>query len=583
VKSIAETEAQQQAGDAVEIEGSILDISLTEEDLVRVVLNDGTGTALAYMSAPQAGALLQATFNLAALKSLGALKGLEDLLRTLIGRPVRCTGKLVDASGSSCIEVTSVEHARRDFAAEAAQLLEDADEELEVEIAIDANVPLEPAAAEPVLQDQAVAVPEQVAEAEPAPPEEAVVEPILVPVVVEPLEAADVRYAPRWSGRFQRETLLKLVKLASPLVDEVKLRVGGPGEPILQAKTVDPAHVAMVEVTLDRSAARDVVVPMESFDVGVDLDKLAAMLAAFPKPAKPSKTDPLEGPCQECSAAALEACRGRKGPLQKVHTGRRDAAKAIDAAKADDAEYSILVEIVGGKEGKEEEAASGLFLCQGTLQHRIATIDPSGMPTPKVPNLTLPASADVNLGEALAFIKAASGVSDHLQVVVTRGPDGTRMKMRAEGDKDHVDWASRLAASIDDGQPEVKSLYSLDYWGNMFKAMGSAGSVANMRLGTGYPARLSVSDAGVSAVYLLAPRIPEDEERSWHEPQKPPQPAEAEAADADPEEEEAAFEPSEDAFAAADAFLSRLECEALEPQAPAVPASAGEQPVEASA
>ncbi len=58
---------------------------------------------------------------------------------------------------------------------------------------------------------------------------------------------------------------------------------------------------------------------------------------------------------------------------------------------------------------------------------------------------------------------------------------------------------------------KVRSLFPLDYFSNMVKAIGGASTVA-IYLGNDYPVRMEFSLAGDSgrATYLLAPRIESD-------------------------------------------------------------------------
>ena len=73
--------------------------------------------------------------------------------------------------------------------------------------------------------------------------------------------------------KVKADVLKELVDVVSTLVDEAKFNVGKEG---ISVKAVDPAHVAMVDLSLDRAA-------FESFkadegELGIDMDKMKEIL-----------------------------------------------------------------------------------------------------------------------------------------------------------------------------------------------------------------------------------------------------------------------------------------------------------------
>lgn len=153
-----------------------------------------------------------------------------------------------------------------------------------------------------------------------------------------------------FKAKVKASVLKSLIDAAAPLVDEIKLQVTPEG---LAVKTVDPAHVAMVDITLAGKAFQEY--KATDLELGVDLDKLKEILAL---------------------------------------------------GSADE---------VLGLEFKEDQ--NRLVIHLGNLVRRMSLIDPSGMPDPKVPNLNLPNRVRVKTSELQQGIKASKSISDHLALV----------------------------------------------------------------------------------------------------------------------------------------------------------------------
>ncbi|HEY1198090.1 MAG TPA: DNA polymerase sliding clamp, partial [Thermoplasmata archaeon] len=73
--------------------------------------------------------------------------------------------------------------------------------------------------------------------------------------------------------RIKMETLREVVEVVSTLVSEVKLTISKDG---LEAKAVDPSHVAMLVLKLQKSVFEEFT--GESTDIGVDVEKLKEVL-----------------------------------------------------------------------------------------------------------------------------------------------------------------------------------------------------------------------------------------------------------------------------------------------------------------
>jgi proliferating cell nuclear antigen len=148
------------------------------------------------------------------------------------------------------------------------------------------------------------------------------------------------------------DTLRSIIDSVSTLVDEAKIRVSKDG---VSLKAVDPAHVAMVELTLGKGAFEDF--KGDDADLGVDLEKLKDILKL--------------------------------------------------AGSEDDVSL------------KHDETNNKLEVRIGNLTRRMSLVDTSGMTDPKVPKLDLPATITLSVAELERGIRASESVSDHVALSAT--------------------------------------------------------------------------------------------------------------------------------------------------------------------
>lgn len=244
-----------------------------------------------------------------------------------------------------------------------------------------------------------------------------------------------------FEAKLKADVLKELVDVVSTLVDEAKLNVG---KDSVTVKAVDPAHVAMVDLSLDRSAFE--AYKAEETELGLDMDKMKEILRL-----------------------------AKSGEVISVN---------------------------------HDEDKNRLVVSVGNTTRRMSLVDTAGMSDPKVPSLNLPAKLVVRTDELRQAIRASESVSDH--IALKASPEG--FEVVSEGDTDTVshmvpkDLLEELQA-----KDAVRSLFPLDYFSNMVKAISSAPTVA-LYLGTDYPVRMEFKiAAGKGEVkYLLAPRIESD-------------------------------------------------------------------------
>jgi len=245
-----------------------------------------------------------------------------------------------------------------------------------------------------------------------------------------------------FKAEIKSDTLKGIVNVISTLVDEAKFSISDSG---INLKAVDPAHVAMVDLTVSKGA-------FESFsadngtEIGVDLDKMKDM-------------------------------------LKLAGTGD------VIAMELDESQGRLVMKV-------------------GNITRRMNLVDTAGMNDPKVPQLSLPASADVAVSELQRGMKAAESVSDHIAL----SADAESFELFCEGDTDSVILKlDRTKLSGITATSKVRSLFPLDYFANLVKAIPSD-TVIKISLGNDYPVKISFSFAGGNATvgYLLAPRIEND-------------------------------------------------------------------------
>jgi proliferating cell nuclear antigen len=146
------------------------------------------------------------------------------------------------------------------------------------------------------------------------------------------------------------EVLKELVDVVSVLVDEAKFTAS---KTKLTVKAVDPAHVAMVDVTLKKDAFEEYAAT--ETELGVDLDKVKEVL----KLTKPGDIIHME----------------------------------------------------------HDEEKNQLMFKVGNITRKMALVDPAGMSDPKVPNLNLPVKIVVRTDEIRQGIRASESISDHIALI----------------------------------------------------------------------------------------------------------------------------------------------------------------------
>ncbi len=150
-----------------------------------------------------------------------------------------------------------------------------------------------------------------------------------------------------FQAKVKSETLKGIVDVVSTLVDEAKFNVDSKG---VALKAVDPAHVAMIDMKIEKSAFEEFAA--DDTELGIDLDKIKEVLRL-----------------------------SRAGDVISL---------------------------------EQDEDKNRLVINVGNVTRRMNLVDTTGMSDPKVPNLNLPAKVAVAAEELQKGIKAAESISDHI-------------------------------------------------------------------------------------------------------------------------------------------------------------------------
>ncbi len=157
-----------------------------------------------------------------------------------------------------------------------------------------------------------------------------------------------------FQGKIKADFIKTIIDATAILVDEAKFRLTGDG---IYGRTVDPAHVGMIDFKLNKEAF-DEYNCQEETEIGVDLDKLKSTL----------------------KIAASE-------------------------------------DLVNLEYNKDE---GRLVVTIGNLKRKLALLDTSEMADTKIPSLDLPAEIVVPTVELWQAIRAAEAISDHITLIADK-------------------------------------------------------------------------------------------------------------------------------------------------------------------
>jgi len=156
-----------------------------------------------------------------------------------------------------------------------------------------------------------------------------------------------------FNAKVKSEVLKGIIDVTSPLVNEVKFNINSKG---IFLRAVDPAHVAMVALDIDKKAFEEF--KADEMELVIDMDKLASIM------------------------------------------------------RLSSSEDMVSLEY--------DEDANRLIIKIGNLVRKMGVIDTAGMPDPKMPNLDLPAKIVIKASELSQGVRASEAVSDHIALTVNK-------------------------------------------------------------------------------------------------------------------------------------------------------------------
>lgn len=152
-----------------------------------------------------------------------------------------------------------------------------------------------------------------------------------------------------FKAELKTETLKSLVYVVSTLVDEVKMSIHPDA---ITMKAIDPAHVAMIEIVVDKDAF--ISYEADDTEIGLDLDKIKSVLKLA-------------------------------GPSDKI----------VLEHDADQGRLTVTI---------------------GNIIRRMSLVDTAGMADPKVPQMDLPVDVKIPIEQLQKGIRASESISDHLKL-----------------------------------------------------------------------------------------------------------------------------------------------------------------------
>jgi len=155
------------------------------------------------------------------------------------------------------------------------------------------------------------------------------------------------------NAKVKSDVIKGIIEVTSPLVNEAKFNITSKG---ISLRAVDPAHVAMVDLTVESKAFDEY--KAKDMELGIDLDKLSGIM-------------------------------------------RLATSGDMITLDFDGESNRLIVKI-------------------GNLVRRMGLIDTAGMPDSKAPNLELPAKITIKASELHQGVRASEAVSDHLALSVDK-------------------------------------------------------------------------------------------------------------------------------------------------------------------
>ena len=247
-----------------------------------------------------------------------------------------------------------------------------------------------------------------------------------------------------FNAEIKSDTLKGLVNIVSTLIDEVKLTVEPEG---ISLKAMDPARVAMVEVTLNDKAFESY--SADETEIGLDLDRVKSVLKL---------------------------------------------ASSGDVISME-----------------QDEDHGRLVFKVGNITRRMHMVDTSRMNDPKFPQLSLSSQINIPVEELQQGIRASDTISDHIALTVSEKGFELSCEGDTDSASLMVSKDKLESLELPEGSDMFKSMFPLDYFSNLVRAIPSGTIVSiELDSDYPIKMNFEFADGNGKVSYLLAPRIESD-------------------------------------------------------------------------
>lgn len=201
-------------------------------------------------------------------------------------------------------------------------------------------------------------------------------------------------------------------------------------------------------------------------------------------------------------------------PASVVMVFLHASAGAFEYFKADQGLIALdlpkLASLSAGKDNvtlELEEETHKLKISVGRAKYTMSLLDPGALkPTPRIPDLDLPASVAMPGEEFRDAIAAAGKVSDH--IIMEQNDEA--FVLSAKGDIDAFEMPISLAEMLAVKHGASRALFSLDYMDDISKVAKGSDNVM-IETGIDYPTKITFNiGESINVQYLLAPRIEQE-------------------------------------------------------------------------
>lgn len=183
----------------------------------------------------------------------------------------------------------------------------------------------------------------------------------------------------------------------------------------------------------------------------------------------------------------------------------KDTTIAVDTAKIGQilkiAKAGDIVQL------KHDEKGNKLVVKVGNVTRRIALLDPEEIGDPKIPDLNLPVTVEVQMEDLAKGITASEAITDCMQIIVT--PDAFKVESKGDTDTVTMELPKDLLKQLE-CEEAIKSMFGLNFVKGMVSTIQSDSLVISFGLDHPMRAEADMIEGNCKVTYFIAPRIAEE-------------------------------------------------------------------------